>query len=486
MTSQGGFRSRFNLNGNIEQSSMAIFEVSNGGYLSAGISIDTINNKFRYRLSMMGLNSTGQLQWVKHYGNLKFEFVNNIFLRRSFYRDGNYFYYAGGVKDSTNNYVGVLMKFNEQGDTIWQKIFSEPGYNVMPQMVTKSADGGFLITGFFENSSSRPCMLIKTNANGDEYWRQKINKVAPNAHDGRGIIQDSATKKIAIVGYQYLGTATAYSTHDNLLVLDSLGNVLDQNYFTGGVLSDIIQTKDKHLIVTGSYPIPNDDYYSYALKIDINNPATPVWSIFSFGKKSKSNNFTCLKELSNGDIVIGGMQDTLHAAIYKHNISMRHVFIRPDGSIKKIRNYNYQYNDTSLNLQILLSLEPTSDGGLVSAIRVNNKGIRPFFFVKYDSLGCDTSEYYCKTVSVDQFKIEDSRFKVYPNPANNILNVETPNLPFSKKDIRIIDAMGRNVFETRFDETKVDIDLKQLPAGLYFIQLNVGREIISTQKFIKQ
>ena len=56
----------------------------------------------------------------------------------------------------------------------------------------------------------------------------------------RQFIQDSLTKKIIIVGYQYIGGS---NTYDNLIILDSLGNNVNRYYTTTGIIKEIIQQK---------------------------------------------------------------------------------------------------------------------------------------------------------------------------------------------------------------------------------------------------
>ena len=82
--------------------------------------------------------------------------------------------------------------------------------------------GLFLVTGFFQNWSANPyskCLLIKTDANGYELWRKKIAKAIPDAQDGKTILQDSASKKIIIAGYQYIGNSNNWDGYPNLLIL---------------------------------------------------------------------------------------------------------------------------------------------------------------------------------------------------------------------------------------------------------------------------
>jgi len=65
--------------------------------------------------------------------------------------------------------------------------------------------------------------------------------------------------------------------------------------------------------------------------------------------------------------------------------------------------------------------------------------------------------------------ITSNQFKIYPIPADETLIIESEfsNLPF-----RIFDAQGRLVFETTSSSKRMEIDVRLLQSGLYFMQSN--------------
>ncbi|WP_317899299.1 hypothetical protein [Aurantibacillus circumpalustris] len=217
-----------------------VIEAPNGNFIMIGLTYDSLNY-FNY-LSIVGTDPQGNMLWRKDYGNANFEYLDNILAARgAVCTDNNAFYHAVCVREGSQ-YVSALLKFNYSGDTLWQKIYREPSWDLYVQGISKSVDGGFLMTGFFQNSVSSQCLLIKTDINGNELWRKKISKAVPNVMDGNSIVQDSSSKKIIIVGYQYIGNASSWSTYSNVLILDSLGNTILQTTFNnagggGGFLS---------------------------------------------------------------------------------------------------------------------------------------------------------------------------------------------------------------------------------------------------------
>jgi len=494
-----GFRARIYTPYTLTGISKSIHEISTGNYFATGLALDTFQGKYFNHLVIMGLNNSGQVNWTKKYGNSKFNYLSNHIIRRSFYKQGNYIYHACCVRDSNNKQIGVLIKFDFNGDTIWQQIYKDPTDDVIPQMVTSSIDGGFLITGFFQGNNS-PCMLIKTNANGKELWRKKISKINPDVSDGKAIIQDSSSKKIVIVGYQYL---TGGDTHENVLVLDSLGNKLSQNYFNsfGGLLTDLIQTKDKRFVAVGQRIFPQTMFGDnlikpFAVKFHIDSVSNPIWKIDNYSPLTLYNNFNCLYELSNEDLIIGGDIDTIHIKNLPENSLFRLTRISKNGTIINERLYDYSLNQTNSYLQSVSFLSPGSNSSVLAAFQLYNGNPNPMFFVKYDANGCDSTAAHCATVNmVGEIELEmlNYKFEIYPNPANEILNIERNpdsyrdlnSFDLNRTQIKITDITGREIQNIRIqNQENISINTKSYQTGIYFVSLIIEGIAIETKKLM--
>jgi hypothetical protein len=73
-------------------------------------------------------------------------------------------------------------------------------------------------------------------------------------------------------------------------------------------------------------------------------------------------------------------------------------------------------------------------------------------------------------------------FVVYPNPTNNILFVETrliASLP--DQTYRITNLMGQTLLQGRVSSETQQIDIANLPTGMYFISVDE-----TTLKFVKR
>jgi len=64
------------------------------------------------------------------------------------------------------------------------------------------------------------------------------------------------------------------------------------------------------------------------------------------------------------------------------------------------------------------------------------------------------------------------QFNVYPNPSTGIFTVYTNNT--DKAEIAIYNVVGTMLYQSIIANHKSQIDLSELPAGIYFVQLNDG------------
>lgn len=72
--------------------------------------------------------------------------------------------------------------------------------------------------------------------------------------------------------------------------------------------------------------------------------------------------------------------------------------------------------------------------------------------------------------------------KLYPNPVTNLLTVD---LPVLAEQFRLVDGLGRTVQQGTIATEKLQVNMSQLNAGVYYLQLLNGAEVV-TRPIVKQ
>jgi hypothetical protein len=75
-------------------------------------------------------------------------------------------------------------------------------------------------------------------------------------------------------------------------------------------------------------------------------------------------------------------------------------------------------------------------------------------------------------------EIDEELISVYPNPASDMISVDVVDYEI----IRVLNSCGHTIYESSKD---CDIDLKEYPSGIYFINVVTNEQII-TKKIVKQ
>ena len=91
-------------------------------------------------------------------------------------------------------------------------------------------------------------------------------------------------------------------------------------------------------------------------------------------------------------------------------------------------------------------------------------------------------------VSVEEFKTHNSKIEiqVFPNPASQLINIDYSLLKHETVQLSVFDIHGRettmllNSVQPAGEHT-VQFDISNLSAGIYFIKLKVGNQVVITK-----
>jgi hypothetical protein len=118
------------------------------------------------------------------------------------------------------------------------------------------------------------------------------------------------------------------------------------------------------------------------------------------------------------------------------------------------------------------------------------------YIVKQDICGnikYDTVAVYASAVGNKELQIADYKLQIYPNPAKDLLYVEvshasTPLSVTSDISLSLTNALGQVIKEEVLRELQkpIEINVKDLQEGIYFLQIKSEGKILVNKKFVKE
>ena len=109
----------------------------------------------------------------------------------------------------------------------------------------------------------------------------------------------------------------------------------------------------------------------------------------------------------------------------------------------------------------------------------SNQGITPPFSPSVNGMDNATSCTYYSNLNVTPMSLNSSGVIIFPNPTTNELTISASD---KIANITISNLLGQTTFTQNYNSTQVQVDVSNLPTGIYFIKVN-GTEV---RKFVKQ
>jgi len=182
------------------------------GFIIAGETIST--GKVNPEIWIFKIDSSGNIIWEKNFGGSGYNSAYCI--RQSL--DGGFI--AAGKKSSAAGDADIwIAKLKSNGDLDWEKTYGS-SYDEIAYSIQQTSDGGFIVSGEIKTSAGDTDFLIlKLNNNGDLVW-QKI--YGGSGDDVARSIQQTADGGYIVAG---LTTTDAGDTDFWVLKLDANGNL---------------------------------------------------------------------------------------------------------------------------------------------------------------------------------------------------------------------------------------------------------------------
>ncbi len=462
-------------------------------------------------------NLNGGLIWAKSfYGNhgcsltgVAVDNSGNVFITGMSENDTMHIgsqYLINTVPDDADHELGFVAKLDANGNTLWLK-GSSGGGSVLCNAIAIDAAGNVYVTGHvfdaagmaFGNTATEGGFFMKLNGStGTAAWFKQTTPAAAFISQGTSIAVDKAGNCIVA------GTYAHDISFGSINVSHSVGtNVWDR------FVTKINATTGAFVWAYGSGIWQGPDY-NYAVSLDLQNNIylTGFLSIATAGSLSTSYIEKQFVEKLNPS----GVTQWMHT--YKLAAPLGISSIATDKKGFTFVTYNVADtviygNDTVIpnpslpqNATIKLAILKLNSAGNVLYAKTNGDPVMLSYAVA-SSIAVDTAgaAYICGTVSqvckfdattlnagsgnefllaklggsfvsgIHENKNKNAKFSIYPNPAANKITV---NSQFEKSTLRILDLNGKEINKYQLNERENEIDTAQLPAGVYFVELQIN------------
>ncbi|MCK9399524.1 MAG: T9SS type A sorting domain-containing protein [Bacteroidales bacterium] len=483
------FNNRFN-NDNWS-AALSILETESG-YVISGVSGVVSNDYIFKRIVLTSIDDQGNQLWWKTYG----EDFHNYYaggIRGCISTSDGGFVISGSIEDSIRD-VGLLIKFDENGDSLWSRIYGDSAsidytatiFTVCEQL----PDNGFLITGYVHVSGDDDdILLIRTDNLGNIKWFHTYGQLHW-LDAGYSLIPLPEGNFLIGLDRQQVGNNT--SRDPGLLKVDSLGNQIWIKYY-GGIYDDghsvVILSQDGNYLVGSTYAVsqPHPDYPDLKVWIFKTDTAgNVIWE-----RKYSDTTFlgwcSTIEELGDGSIIVSG------TGAFADGFGNYGWILKTKENGDSIWMRRYSYYPTFENH--LNDLRITSDNGIIiTGMALGDPEWEQSIWVqKLDSIGCDSSG--CDTtVGIHEEHggmeaWEHGILELWPNPASDWIHIifreNRPNW-LSNRDLEIFNVFGKLV-----DRVKVpmitesyDFNVSNLPQGLYLLVIRERQKVVYTGKFL--
>jgi hypothetical protein len=408
--------------------------------------------------------------------------------------NGNYIV-CGSVDGVSSSFKARLISYNENGDTLWTRTHGAEGHVSYFRHAIQSADGNIIAAGLSDDfptaSTNGFCiLLVKFNPQGEVLWEKYI--VEPLKYQVAFGVAELPNGNIAISGTRKDWNAGSEGSDLLMMVTDSEGNELwaqtygNENSDFWGFCS-VLENGDILLHGANSVPDSDNGKWLYAVRLNPEN-GDIIWEHRFISLRSSNLIWNKSIELPNGDIVLSGFvlranEEGLPREYYALGK------LSAEGDSLWVRKYEWDDENEQASGHSS-DMTTTPDGGFILAGDAwgSENYSQDVWVLKLDEFGCLIPG--CQFVNVEEQGIE-SAIRIYPNPVGEVLSIEVQSLRSGNAQLKITNMQGEVVKSLRpflidnQGSLTLSTDASNLAAGVYLVQLFIDGELKLTEKMVK-
>ncbi|MFX0194902.1 MAG: carboxypeptidase regulatory-like domain-containing protein [Candidatus Hodarchaeota archaeon] len=281
--------------GNSDDTSSAVQQTSDGGYIIAGTTESY--STWGSDVYLIKTDAGGNKVWQQCFN--KSEEDDGWSVQQT--SDGGYIIagraYLGGEK----GHDVYLIKTNSSGSKQWESTFGGNSYDY-GYSVQQTSDGGYIIAGVTNSYGAgfTDVYIVKTNSSGEMQWQRTFGGGSSDYGKSVELTSDGGYIIAGQTGSFGAGGPDAY-----LVKIDSSGNMQWQETFGGSMYdtaNSVQQTSDGGYILTGWTSYPGGDWNVYLVKT--NSVGTMQWEK-RFGGSNHDYGHS-VQQTSDGGYIIAG------------------------------------------------------------------------------------------------------------------------------------------------------------------------------------
>ena len=495
-------------------------QTADGGYIictDAVPEMDTVNNLAWCYL--IKLDANGNQQWIKQFAKSNYfvkAYDGNSVCQTS---DGGYaiatVMYTGSASSFSSHTAIYMVRTDPSGNLLWAKTFPGAG-NSSASCIRENSDHGFVVAGTTTDTllNLTYAYLLRTDSIGGVTWGTcywPLNQSPTGSFTSATQTSDG--------GFIVAGEMNG----EIVMKTDGAGNVT----WTQGNASVGAVNNDVQAVSYGGYIATGTDYAEPFLATLTRYSASgmPLWrktySSTDHSNSSGDQSFS-VEEVPGGFVLATNDPGTAKTRLTRTDTSGNTIWMR-------------QYNQTYAFMPVDLEFTSTGDLAFVASFydflattvswkimifKTTGSGIAAC----EDSLVSDTSA----TVSIPLPKpvstmsiapsanlptiiypvvMADTNFcpgnpkgidevlpvigvSIYPNPANDQVQVQLNGLTGNEVNVRMINSLGQEVAGTSKENTQglwtTSVSTLGLPVGMYFVCIEIDGEMYRTEKLTIQ
>jgi hypothetical protein len=411
-------------------------------YIVAG----AMSNSLHTNIFCMKIDSLGDTLWTR---TLLTPDESVIFSVQQTYDHG--YIMAGRYRTGTAPDLSIgVVKLDSTGNLSWSKVITSPGYNNYPNTIKQTPDSGYVVWGTLNNTGTGIyANLIKLSPSGNIQWSKIYNRPSFIVMNGLGmeILNDGIISFSIGDNNPYTGILMKMDFNGNVIWSRSNANL---NYTVGAFVSKIHQTKDEGFVIAIGYPISFG--WGYIWRADSSGN-------FLWAKEVVMNPIDAIETYDNGYLILGnGVLPQAGFGVVKTD-SIGNAPSCVGGSLA------LGISDTLVATNFITIAAPMGGAFVHINTTINISSI-------YDVNNCA----YNPGVGLNEINSDKQLFVISPNPSNGKLIITFERI-IKNGRVEILNIVGEKLWrEIIFNESKKEINLKNISSGIYFVKVFDGEK----------